>query len=189
MNQYFNLKYKENEGTPKRINTNLSPYSNFFKEKEKEKDSFKKGKDEVSLLISNFPNECYKDVIIEFSKFGNIKNIFYDFCKYGDHMIIEYENPEITYRAAESFDDHFLKRYNFNMRIKINLLTEEEKLRFLERMLSSTENEYMNTSSFENSMKYSYSQNKPANQYNKGLIIIDQEKSNWKKFTDVFFNF
>jgi len=183
MNQYFNLKYKENEETPKRNNTYSSPYYL----KEKEKDSFKKGKDEVSLLISNFPNECYKDVIIEFSKFGNIKNIVYDFCKYGDHMIIEYENPETTLRAAESFDENFLKRYNYNMRIKINLLTEEEKLIFLEKFL--TQNEYMNISSFENSMKYSYSQNKPAHQYNKGLIMIDQQKSNSKKFTEVFFNF
>jgi hypothetical protein len=185
MNYPNNLKFKENEGTPKKTNLN----QNFYYREEKVRDSFKKRNDEISLLITNFPDKYYKYIIMEFSKYGNIKNIFYDYRKFTDSMIIEYENSEIAHRVAESINVNFLQKYDIYDRIKINLLSEQEKFRFLEKMLSSDEIE-LNTSIYNTSQRFTFSPNKTYNHYNKGhTMTIQHEKSNWKKFTDVFFNF
>ena len=180
MNYQYDYRYKENHQTPKKSN----PAKSYYRE---ERDSLKKINDDKSLLISNFPDKYYKQVITEFSKFGNIKNIFYDNRKLRDCMIIEYEDPEIALSVAKIIHAEFLQKYGIHDKVIINLLSEEKKLIYLEEMLVSSETE-LNTSNFNPNLKSSFAPIKNSNEYNRGFLRIEKQKSNWKKFLDVFFN-
>ena len=180
MNYQYDYRYKENQQTPKKSN----PAKSYYRE---ERDSFKKINKDLSLLITNFPDKYYKQVITEFSKFGNIKDIFYDNKKFRDCMIVEYEDPEIASRVVKTIDAEFLQKFGIHNKVRINLLSEEEKLIYLEEMLVTNETE-LNTSNYNPILKSSFAPIKNSQEYNKGFVRIEKQKSNWKKFLDVFFN-
>jgi hypothetical protein len=196
MEEYLFLKNKENEITPEKNRLNIEyPNLSTIDKKEINMKSFNMTT-QLYILVSEIPENFYQSVIRELSQFGNIKNIYYDYEKFSDWMIIEYENPNSAEMAAEQFDPNFLPNFRNYNKIKVSLLTEEKKNLIIENAVNTVHDvdhmPYLDSSQF---LNQGYRQILPSKKatteyYNKNVYIIEPvARSFLKKFLDVFFNF
>ncbi len=141
-------------------------------------------KSQIYILVKDFPQEAYPKVIKEFERFGDIKEI--QSVSQANWMIILYSKQENAKLAMEHFNPFCIDPYIKHIKINVSAMLEEEKNEFLEKINEMRENEYNN---HRNSNVYSnvYPGQRfriPAQQY----MILQEPKSNFKKFIEIFLN-
>ena len=134
------------------------------------------------ILIRDIHERYLPSILKEFENFGEIKEA----KNYENSILISYCNPESAVIAYENHNKFLLDPFSKQYTLRIDLLNEETKNKFIENML---EKNYMTDKQELGPGSINMLYNIPSTRdYTYTSVGQEKLKTNFQKFVEVFFN-
>jgi hypothetical protein len=171
MQKYLNQKLEADSERRKTSIINQHEYYNFY------------NYDLPLYIFIRDVNENYLPTILkEFEIFGEIKEV----KNYDNSILISYSNPDSALIAYKNHNKFLLDPFTKQHPLRIDLLNEETKNKFLENML---EKNYMTDKQELGLDRMNMAYNLPSSRdYTFARLNQEKQKTNFQKFVEVFFN-